>query len=492
VAPGETDTDLEQQALAEGLTDAPTNGHGRRDTPPHDDQAEQAVLGAALITHDALTAARNTGLAPHHFYRPSHTHIWTALCELDTPDAILVAGWLTDHHLDIGGASTLLQLAADAPGTLNAGHYAQRVRHQHQLRAWISAGTELAAAARADNTDHIARILERLDHQALPDTTVEAGSLVDWTTLFDRSLDDDWLLEPLIATARGHALYAGQKAGKSLLLASVLVPAAMGLPVLERRSTTPLRTLYLDFEMTREDVAERIEAMGFGHHNAADLEPLAYHVLPAIPPLDTAAGGQTVLAWARNHGAQLVVFDTMARAVAGAENDADTYRDYYRHTGALLKAEGIATFRLDHSGKEQDRGQRGSSAKADDVDVVWKLTARGANQFTLEATHRRMGWIPHRIELARRPDPLAYTQVTATWPAGTKAVADTLDELAAPLDITRKAARALLKQAGRTAATDALAAALKYRREDPERCPDTPTDSHLMPNKDRTQDNDDL
>jgi hypothetical protein len=205
--------------------------------------------------------------------------------------------------------------------------------------------------------------------------------------------------------------------------------------------------------------------MGFNETNADELEPLNYHVLPSLPPLDTYDGGQMVKEWALEHRADLVVVDTLARGVAGKENDADTYRAYYRHTGAVLKAEGIATLRLDHTGKDADKGQRGSSAKADDVDVVWKLTAREANVFSLEATHKRMAWVPQRRDFLRHEDPLHYTQVSDSWPARTKEAADALDRLEAPEDVSVRAAMALLREAQASFRTDVVRAAVKYRRQ---------------------------
>lgn len=296
-------------------------------------------------------------------------------------------------------------------------------------------------------------------------TDAAPGSLIDWRTLWDEQQATDWLLEPLFARGRGHSIYAGQKVGKSLLVASVLVPAALGQAVLGRPEGEPLRVLYLDYEMTRDDVAERVEAMGYGPEHADGLEALAYHVLPSIPPLDTPDGGLAVLRWAQTHRADLVIVDTLARAVAGAENDADTYRAYYLYTGMPLKAAGIATARLDHAGKEADRGQRGSSAKADDVDVVWKLTAKDDGRFTLESTHRRMGWVPAKVELTRNDDPLSYALADgATWPAGTAGLAARLAELGADLDITVRDAMQLLRENGGGARKQAVVKALQHRR----------------------------
>lgn len=59
--------------------------------------------------------------------------------------------------------------------------------------------------------------------------------------------------------------------------------------------------------------------------------------------------------WGRNglpeyHDAALVIIDTVARVVAGAENSADTHRALCRHTLAPVKPADRAVMRLDHLG----------------------------------------------------------------------------------------------------------------------------------------------
>jgi hypothetical protein len=49
---------------------------------------------------------------------------------------------------------------------------------------------------------------------------------------------------------------------------------------------------------------------------ADDLSRVHYILLPSIPPLDTRAGGEVLLEYVSRVGADLVVFDTTARAVA--------------------------------------------------------------------------------------------------------------------------------------------------------------------------------
>ncbi|MGE3445910.1 MAG: AAA family ATPase [Acidimicrobiia bacterium] len=294
--------------------------------------------------------------------------------------------------------------------------------------------------------------------------------LVDWATLWAHESGEEWLVEPIIPARRGTAIVAGGKTGKSLLLLDVAAAFATGRPILGRANHDgPRHVLYLDYEMTEDDLRERLEAMGYGPD--ADLSHLHYAALPAIDPLDTAAGGQYVVQLAHHVAAELVVIDTLARAVGGEENDADTYRAFYMNTGALLKQAGITMVRVDHVGHSAKERARGSSAKADDVDLVWLLTVRDDG---LQLKHNgicRVSWVPPEVNLRRDTDPLRHVLTGyAAWPAGTREVAERLDQLEAPLDISKRKAVDLLREVnGKAARGEVVAAALKFRRQRIER-----------------------
>ena len=93
------------------------------------------------------------------------------------------------------------------------------------------------------------------------------------------------------------------------------------------------------------------------------------------------------------HNPDVVFLDTISRMVDGEENSADTWLGLYRHTLKPLKASGRSSVRLDHFGKDRERGARGNSAKDQDVDAVWELapTERGGSLLQLRRTHTRRG-----------------------------------------------------------------------------------------------------
>lgn len=286
---------------------------------------------------------------------------------------------------------------------------------------------------------------------------------VDWGAFWaGEAIEQEWLVEPIIPARRQVAIYSAAKCGKSLLALDAAAALATGRPLLGATRTQPLHVVYVDLEMTEDDVRERLEDMGYGPDT--DLSRLHYYLLPSLPSLDSDLGGQVVEAIARRYDARLVVVDTMARAVAGAENESDTYRDFYRHTGKRLKAAGVALLRLDHAGKDPTAGQRGSSSKADDVDVVFRMTAIDAG-FKLRRTHSRVPWVPIEIELARHGSPLRHTLTTGLWPDGTREVAALLDQLAVPLDARTAEAVRTLAAAGHGKRRQVVIAALKWRAQ---------------------------
>jgi hypothetical protein len=222
-------------------------------------------------------------------------------------------------------------------------------------------------------------------------------------------------------------------------------------------------------EMSEDDLRERLIDLGYGPSD--DLSRLHYYSLPSLPPLDTRDGGDAVVALADHHNVVLVVVDTTSRVISGEENSADTFQALYRHTSVRLKAAGRALARLDHAGHANPDRARGSSAKAADVDLIWSLTATD-DGLRLTRTHQRISWVPERVDLQRRHDPLRHELVADGWPAGTKDTAVALDRLGVPLDASRRAAQQALSGAGESRRTEVIGKALKWRRQQAEVVPD--------------------
>jgi replicative DNA helicase len=181
--------------------------------PPHDLDAERALLGAMLLNPEALAAANDAGVAAEDFYKPAHAHIYDAVRRIAAggarADYVTVANRLAaDNLLDtIGGPSALLELGHNTPSSSHsaARGYATIVADLGTVRRMIGAAGEIAElgyswpadiAAAVDQAEqhiyHLRRSAQTLDVAPVGD------SLEEWLDhIEERSLRGG---EPLIST----------------------------------------------------------------------------------------------------------------------------------------------------------------------------------------------------------------------------------------------------------------------------------------------------
>ena len=134
-------------------------------TPPADMAAEAAVLGAMLLSKDAIADVVES-LKVDDFYRPAHASVYAAILDLygrgEPADAVMVAGELTKSGeiSRVGGASYLHTLVSSVPTAANASYYAAIVSERAVLRRMVSAGTrivQMGYAAEGDVYDLVDR-----------------------------------------------------------------------------------------------------------------------------------------------------------------------------------------------------------------------------------------------------------------------------------------------------------------------------------------------
>jgi hypothetical protein len=227
--------------------------------------------------------------------------------------------------------------------------------------------------------------------------------LIDWQQLWDDQSEEEWIAYPLLPARRLIALYSAPKVGKSLLLLELAAGIASGRPVLGNPAGPQRVVLYVDFENDpKADIRERLQNMGYGPADLGNLKVLSF---PNMGALDSAKGSEQLMAAVEAFGAEVVIIDTVSRAISGDENENDTWLDFYRHTGLKLKQAEVALVRLDHAGKDEAKGQRGGSAKSGDVDAVWRMSRTSDDLYDLICEANRMPIDPEsRILTIERVD----------------------------------------------------------------------------------------
>lgn len=118
-------------------------------TPPQDLPAEQSVLGAMLLSKDAIGEVTEI-IKGRDFYRLAHEFIYDAVMDLygrgEPADAITVADLLGKRNQlgQIGGHIYLHELVSSVSVTANAAYYAEIVRDKAILRRLVDASMKIS------------------------------------------------------------------------------------------------------------------------------------------------------------------------------------------------------------------------------------------------------------------------------------------------------------------------------------------------------------
>jgi replicative DNA helicase len=145
---------------------APRQSAGR--VPPHNLEAEESLLGAMLLSRDAISAATEVGVETADFYKPAHAHIFDAVLSLyaqgEPVDPVTVADELGRVDLldQLGGRKALMRLQAQTPASANASHYAHIVNELALLRRLIAVAGEISEMG-YDASGEVADTLDRAE-----------------------------------------------------------------------------------------------------------------------------------------------------------------------------------------------------------------------------------------------------------------------------------------------------------------------------------------
>jgi replicative DNA helicase len=157
--------------------------------PPHDLHAEESLLGAMMLSAEAIASAAGVVTASD-FYKPAHGHVYDAVHALyasgQPVDSVTVADELRRANLleGIGGPAVLAQIMSSTPATTNAGRYATIVEEYSLLRRLIGVAGEIAELGYSV-PDDVTKALDRaeslvyeVNERRVTDSTREISALL--------------------------------------------------------------------------------------------------------------------------------------------------------------------------------------------------------------------------------------------------------------------------------------------------------------------------
>lgn len=132
--------------------------------PPHDIDAEEAVIGSLLIDGQALSKVRDY-LLPKHFYSEVTRLCYEACLAVEMPDQITVAEALNrlGNLETVGGAAVLSHYVSIVPTSLDLEHYAEIVLRLAASRELLASAGQIANLGYAANPDGIDRAYAIID-----------------------------------------------------------------------------------------------------------------------------------------------------------------------------------------------------------------------------------------------------------------------------------------------------------------------------------------
>ena len=254
-------------------------------TPPNDEAAEQSVIGAMLLSKDAIADVVET-IRADDFYRPAHSTIYDAIVDLysrgEPADAVTVASELSKSGeiTRIGGPSYLHTLVSMVPTAANANYYGRIVREQAILRRLVTAGTrivQLGYSGQGEVDDAVdraqAEVYEvterRTSEDYSPLSEIMQGTLSEIEAISNR---DGQMVGVPTGFAELDSLTNGLHAGQLIIVAArpALGKSTLGLDICRSASIKHgLTSVIFSLEMSRNEIVMRLlsaEAQVALHH----------------------------------------------------------------------------------------------------------------------------------------------------------------------------------------------------------------------------------
>ena len=225
--------------------------------PPQNLEAEQAVLGAMMLTPEVVKGVLGLVTAAD-FYSPGHSHVFSAITglhrtgqpvdHLTVTDALRKAGVLEA----MGGEAVLVSVKANTPAASGWAHYAKIVAETSVLRRLIKVADSISEQAYG-RPENVGDLLDSLRSELATVETpwVEEPDDVSWADFLSRTTTapTPWIVKGLVREGYRTVIIGGEGQGKTWLTRAIAAGAACGLhPLAGLYSMEPMPVVLGDLE----------------------------------------------------------------------------------------------------------------------------------------------------------------------------------------------------------------------------------------------------
>lgn len=212
----------------------------------------------------------------------------------------------------------------------------------------------------------------------MADNNPQQYSVVSLRNLLEMEIPErEWIAYPFIQEKSLTILYAQRGIGKTYFAITLGMAIASGKNVCNFTIPKSRAVLYIDGEMTGRDFKDRITNLGFGmdlcNTDTFDRFKILSNDLSesTLPNIGTPKGQEQITALLGD--CELIIIDNLSALCSfGKENEAESWTPMQMWL-IELKRSGKSVLLIDHSGKDPEHGNRGTSKKQDIMDAVVSL-----------------------------------------------------------------------------------------------------------------------
>ena len=342
--------------------------------PPHNDQAEERLIGAMFIDPAAAQIAIEE-VTEEDFYSPRHRQLFRAakLCftKHATLDEVFFDNFCKTENITeaiTGGRDALGLIIAATPSAAGIEDYCALVKKSALDRKCIQICTELYAAA------HLGRGGEELEKRGLIENPAgdNRTSILELCR-YDTEHDPNNLIGNRWLCRGGSVLLIGQSGlGKSSLKTQFEICMALGLPFFGMTPVRPLRILSIQAENDTGDQAEQVKGvlngMGLADH-AEDADPNLIILTETVRTADQFLGW--VAGVVTRYKPDLVTIDPVLAYIGGDISKQEVCSHFFRNGLNPISARtGCAWLIVHHTGKPPKDDQVRASFKSGDMSYL--------------------------------------------------------------------------------------------------------------------------
>ncbi|MBV8205954.1 MAG: AAA family ATPase [Acidobacteria bacterium] len=350
---------------------------------------ERALLGAVLLDNSVISDL--SSVEPSDFSLDSHRRLYEAVQGMVRRGVAADVATLRDFFArraqlpEVGGAPYVNSLTEGAVPR-SARQYLEILKQQSRLRRLERIGHRLqeeAGKGGSDPSELAMRVRSEID--ALGSSGQPRLRVVSADELLNLEIPaSEMILDPIIPAQGLTMIYSSRGMGKTYMGLGIAYAVATGGTFLRWSAPRPRKVLYVDGELPKRTLQERLAGIIAGLRRQPGIEADNLKLITPdlqegpMPDLATAAGQYMVEQ--ELGGAELLVLDNLSALVrSGKESEGEGWLPV-QEWALRLRQRGVATQFMHHAGKSGT--QRGTSRREDLLDVV--IALRQPPNYSLE------------------------------------------------------------------------------------------------------------